>query len=57
VGGAFQDYNLISVLKKQVDCCKKMFIETKKSGTQTTMWEMDMIQVDCCKKNVYRNKK
>lgn len=57
MGGSLQDYNLISVLKKQVDCCKKMFIETKKSETQTTMREMDTIQVDCCKKKVYRNKK
>jgi hypothetical protein len=30
VGKALQDYNLVSILKKQVDCCKKMFKETKK---------------------------
>jgi hypothetical protein len=34
VGGALQDYNLVFLLKKQVDCYRKMFIETKKLETQ-----------------------
>ncbi len=35
-----EDYKLLSTFKKQVDCCKKLFKETKKSKTQTTMREM-----------------
>jgi hypothetical protein len=30
VGEALQDYNLLPIFKKQVDCCQKMFKETKK---------------------------
>jgi len=30
VGEALQDYNLVSILKKQLHCCKKMFKETQK---------------------------
>jgi hypothetical protein len=41
VGEALQDYNLVSILKKQVDCCKKMFKEVKKLETQTIMKEMN----------------
>jgi hypothetical protein len=32
-GKALQDYNLVSIFKKQVNCCKKMFEETKKLET------------------------
>jgi hypothetical protein len=31
MGEALQDYKLLSIFKKQVDCCKKMFKERKKS--------------------------
>jgi len=41
VGEALQEYNLVYVFKNQVDCCKKMFIETKKLETQTIMREMN----------------
>jgi hypothetical protein len=40
VGEALQDYNLVFILKKEVDVPKKMFIKTKKSETQTTMSEL-----------------
>jgi hypothetical protein len=30
MGEALQDYILVTILKKQMDCCKKIFIETKK---------------------------
>jgi hypothetical protein len=40
MGEALQDYKLLSIFKKQVDCCKKMFKERKKSKTQTKMREM-----------------
>jgi hypothetical protein len=33
MGEALQDYNLISILMKQVDCCKQMFKEIKKMET------------------------
>jgi hypothetical protein len=36
VGEALQDYNLISIFKKQMNYYKKMFKETKKLKTQTT---------------------
>ncbi len=32
MGETLQDYNLVSVLKKQVNCCKKKFKETQKIG-------------------------
>jgi hypothetical protein len=41
VGGALHDYNLISILKKQVDYCKKNVYRNQKSETQLTMWEMN----------------
>ncbi len=40
MGEALQDYNLVFILKKEVDVPKKMFIKTKKSETQTTMSEL-----------------
>jgi hypothetical protein len=45
VGEALQDYNLLSIFKKQVDCYQKMFKETKKSETQKTTREMNTIKV------------
>jgi len=30
MGEALQDYILVTILKKQMDCCKKIFTETKK---------------------------
>ncbi len=41
MGEALQDYNLVFILNKQVDCCKKMFTKTKKSKTQITTREMN----------------
>ncbi len=40
MGEALQNYKLLSIFKKQVDCCKKMFKESKKSETQPKMKEM-----------------
>jgi hypothetical protein len=41
VGEALQDYNLVSILKKQVDSCKKMFKEVNNLETQIIMKEMN----------------
>jgi hypothetical protein len=40
MGETLQNYKLLSIFKEQVDCCKKMFKETKKLETQTKMREM-----------------
>jgi hypothetical protein len=38
MGEALQDYNLVFILKKQVDCCKKMFTKTKFINPNNNEW-------------------